>query len=209
MKSSNGNLFRVTGLFVWGIHRSPVNSPHEGRWRGALMFFFFFICAWTNSWAHNGEAGDLRRHRGHYGVIVMICSENSLRNYQDFTRMCFYDGFHRWRKYQWTGWLLFPVTLRWRHNGRDDVSNHQSHNCLLNRSFRRRSKKTSKLRVTGLCAGIHRRPMNSPHKWPATRKLFPFDDVIMNLSPVQRQAITWTNELGLKKTNLNAIWIET
>ena len=39
------------------------------------------------------------------------------------------------------------------HNGRDSVSNHQHHDCLLNRLFRRRSKKTSKLRVTGLCAG--------------------------------------------------------
>ena len=47
----------------------------------------------------------------------------------------------------------FDVTLRWRHNGRDSVSNHQSHHCLLNRLFRRRSKKTSKLRGTGLCVG--------------------------------------------------------
>ena len=45
------------------------------------------------------------------------------------------------------------ITLRWRHNGRDSVSNHQPHGCLLNRLFRRRSNKTSKLRVTGLCAG--------------------------------------------------------
>ena len=44
----------------------------------------------------------------------------------------------------------FP--LQWRHNGHDSVSNHQPHDCLLNRLFRRRSKKTSKLRVTGLCA---------------------------------------------------------
>ena len=43
--------------------------------------------------------------------------------------------------------------LRWRQNGRDNVSNHQPRDCLLNRLFRRRSKKTSKLRVTGLCAG--------------------------------------------------------
>ena len=43
--------------------------------------------------------------------------------------------------------------MKWRHNGLDGVSNHQPHDCLLNRSFRRRSKKTSKLRVTGLCAG--------------------------------------------------------
>ena len=45
------------------------------------------------------------------------------------------------------------MTLRWRHNERDSVSNHQPHDCLLNRLFRRRSKKTSKLRVTGLCVG--------------------------------------------------------
>ena len=45
------------------------------------------------------------------------------------------------------------VTLQWRHNGHDSVSNHQPHDCLLNRLFRRRSKKTSKLRVTALCAG--------------------------------------------------------
>ena len=44
-------------------------------------------------------------------------------------------------------------TLRWRHNGRDSVWNRQPHDCLLNRLFRRRSKKTSKLRVTGLCVG--------------------------------------------------------
>ena len=42
---------------------------------------------------------------------------------------------------------------QWRHNGRDSVSNHQPHDCLLKGLFRRRSKKTWKLRVTGLCAG--------------------------------------------------------
>ena len=45
------------------------------------------------------------------------------------------------------------TTLRWRHNERDSVSNHQLHDCLLNRLFRRWSKKTSKFRVTGLCVG--------------------------------------------------------
>ena len=44
-------------------------------------------------------------------------------------------------------------TLRWCHNGRYSVSIHQPHDCLLNSLFRRRSKKTSMLRVTGLCAG--------------------------------------------------------
>ena len=49
--------------------------------------------------------------------------------------------------------LGIVVALQWRHNGRDSVPNHQPHDCLLNRLFRRISEKTSKLRVTGLCAG--------------------------------------------------------
>ena len=75
---------------------------------------------------------------------------------------------------------LGPVTLRWRQNGRDSVSNHQPRHCLLSLLFGRRSKKTSKLRVTGLCVGNSPGPVNFPHKGPVTRKMFPFDDVIMN-----------------------------
>ena len=63
--------------------------------------------------------------------------------------------------------------LQWRHNDHDGVSNHQPNGCLLNRLFRRRSKKPSKLRITGLCVGNSLGPVNSP------RKRFPFDDVIM------------------------------
>ena len=48
MTSSNGNIFRVNWPFVRGIHRSPVNSPHKGQWRGALMFSL--ICAGINGW---------------------------------------------------------------------------------------------------------------------------------------------------------------
>ena len=60
--------------FVRGIHRSPVNSPHKGQWRGALMFSM--ICARINGWVYNGEAGDLRRNRAHYDVTVMRRSKN-------------------------------------------------------------------------------------------------------------------------------------
>ena len=55
--------------FVQGIHRSPVNSPHKGQWREALMFSL--ICVWINGWVNNREAGDLRRNRAHYDVTVM------------------------------------------------------------------------------------------------------------------------------------------
>ena len=70
-------------------------------------------------------------------------------------------------------------TLHWRHNDHDGVPNHQPHGCLLNRLFRCRSKKTSKPRVTGLCVGNSPGPVNFPHKGPVTRKMFPYDDVIM------------------------------
>ena len=67
--------------FVREIHRSPVNFPHKGQWRGALMFTL--ICARKNGWVNNGEAGDLRRYLAHYDVIVMFCQS-------------FEDRIHRW-----------------------------------------------------------------------------------------------------------------
>ena len=85
--------------------------------------------------------------------------------------------------------MLF-ATLRWRHNGRDSVSNHQPHDCLLKGLFRRRSKNTSKLRVTGLCVGNSPGPVNSPHKWPVTRKMNKCDDVIMDTWVFQHDSAT-------------------
>ena len=64
-------LFLRYWQIVRGIHRSPVNSPHKGQWRGALIFSL--ICTWLYGWINNREAGDLRRYRAHYDVIVMKC----------------------------------------------------------------------------------------------------------------------------------------
>ena len=55
--------------FVREIHRSTGNSPHKGQWRGALIFSL--ICAWLNGWTNNRDAGDLRRHRAPFDVIVV------------------------------------------------------------------------------------------------------------------------------------------
>ena len=70
-------------------------------------------------------------------------------------------------------------TLQWRHNERDGVSNHQSHDCLRNRLFRRRSKNTSKLRDTGLCEGNSPVTGEFPAQRASNREIFPFDYVIM------------------------------
>ena len=84
-----------------------------------------------------------------------------------------------WHIYPYLSRLLKWYSLQWRHNGRDGVSNHQPFDCLLDGLFRRRSKKTPKLPRHWLFVwGIHRWPVNSPHKGPVTRKMFPFDDAI-------------------------------
>ena len=70
------------------------------------------------------------------------------------------------------------LPLQWCHNEYDGVSNHQSHDCLLNRLFKRTSKKTSKLSVSGFREG---NLSDSPHRGPVTRKMFLFDDVIMHI----------------------------
>ena len=96
-----------------------------------------------------------------------------------FPGKCIMPGLLTAEKPNWSMEDSLAQALRWCHNDHSGVSNHQPHGCLLNRLFRRRSKKTSKLRVTGLCAGKSPGPVNSPHKGPVTRKMFPFDDVIM------------------------------
>ena len=73
MTSWNKNILRVTGLCAGN---SPVTGefpppppPPQGQWRGALMFSL--ICAWTDDWVNNRNAGDLRRHGAHYNVTIM------------------------------------------------------------------------------------------------------------------------------------------
>ena len=131
---------------------------------------FTLICVWINGCVNNREAGDLRRYCAHYGVTIccvlfMLC----LHGYGYELISVVIGIVHLW----------VAISLQWRNNERDSVSNHQPDGCLSNCLFRRRSKKTSKLRVTGLCAGNSPGPVNSPHKGPVTRKMFPFDDVIM------------------------------
>ena len=95
--------------FVRGIHRSTVNSPHKGQWRGALMFSL--MCARINSWVNNREAGDLRRYRRHYDVIVM--HSRGIQNVR-----CKRNGFYRRFEKQglwkvWNSQWQAKSVLRW------------------------------------------------------------------------------------------------
>ena len=88
--------------------------------------------------------------------------------------------------------MMPSISLQWRHNERDGVSNHQPHDCLLNRLFRNRSKKTSKLPITGLCEGNS--PVNSPHKGPVMRYDVFAATMMFNITPIDfRQTFAkWT-----------------
>ena len=113
-------------VFVRGIHRGLVNSPHK---RPVTRKMFPF------------------------DDVIMSHS-------------AFVNRANKW-------YLIFISLYNEIHISLDNIKNQYTSQCLT-------SKKTSKLRVTGLCAGIHRGPVNSPHKRPVTRKMFPFDDVIMD-----------------------------
>ena len=76
-------------------------------------------------------------------------------------------------------WRIWYISLLWRHNERDSVSNHQPHDCLPNPDQRKHKSSAS----LAFLRGIHRWPVNSPHKGPVTRKMFPFDDVIIFCVP--------------------------
>ena len=79
-------IFSALLAFCAGNTPVPVNSPHKGQWRGALMFSL--ICAWANSWVNNRDAGDLRRHHAHYDVTVMISVAASYLHLQCRTENC-------------------------------------------------------------------------------------------------------------------------
>ena len=91
--------YRLLALCA-GIHRSPVNSPHKGQWRGALMFSL--ICVWINGWVNNREAGVLRRHRPHY-PLWRHCNDN--RIYCDRKILLFAFIMHSFN-FNYTQWLL-------------------------------------------------------------------------------------------------------
>ena len=69
MTSSNGNIFRVTG-HLCGEFIGPLWIPRT-KASDAERLMFSLICVWINGWLNNREAGDLRRYRAHYDVIVM------------------------------------------------------------------------------------------------------------------------------------------
>ena len=133
----------VSLVFVWGVHRGPVTRK---------MFPFDDVIMVQTFFLLNETAVEVRTWMSnHIPMLYIDVITKPCPNFDAGKANSARTRSHR--------------TLQWRHNEHDCVSNHQPHYCLPNRLFTRRSKKTSKLRVTGLCVG------NSPvtGEFPAQR----------------------------------------
>ena len=121
---------------------------------------------WTNALSQ----GDLP------GVIFKLILKMISLAFPMIQHVNIYSSIPSMRGHHW-----FKSSLQWRHNERDGVSNDQPHDCLLNSLFRYKWKNHQSSASLAFVRGIHRWPVNSPHKRPVTRKTFPlnFDDVIM------------------------------
>ena len=110
---------------------------------------------------------------GFLGIISFVLVQQATSNRNTDPFLIILDGTIK------QSLLMKMYILQWRHNGRNDISNYQPHHCLLNHLFRCRSMKISKLCITGFWMGIHQWLVNSQHKWPVSRKMVPFDDIII------------------------------
>ena len=128
------------------------------------------------------RCGDLWRSRYPRGVNVMVCFWQ-----RAFTSLYVRVNKEITKRYTCTPRKIAKIyrqenhrPLQWRHNDYDGVSNHQPHDCLLNVYSDADHRKHQSSASLAFVRGIRRRPVNSPHKWPVTRKMLPFDDVIMH-----------------------------
>ena len=115
-----------------------------------------------------------KRKDGLYDLAIIICKIETLKSH--VLRVTFVWSASQRPVTRQTFCPEPAFTLQWRHNGHNSVSNHQPRDCFLIHLFRRRSKKTSA--SLAFVRGIHRGPVNSPHKCPVTRKMFSFDDLL-------------------------------
>ena len=103
---------------------------------------------------------------------------------------------------------VFTKPLGRRHDEHEGASNHRCLDCFLDRLFRRRSKKTSKLRVTGLCEGNPPLTGGFPLKRPVTWMMFPFDDIIMSYNDIVHMHAYLQQKKWLPRSERTEWWSE-
>ena len=164
-------------LLALCVGNSPVTGEFPSQ-RPVRRSFDFFISAWINDWVNSREAGDLRRHRAHHDVTAMAICIKTYEDPQDCTHSkCqpllslteLHDFYYNDVIMSMMVSQITDVSIVSTICSGIDQRKHQSSASMA------------------FVRGIHRWPVDSPHKRPVTRKMFPFDDVIMthplSLSP--------------------------
>ena len=152
--------------------------------------WYFLWTAWTNGWANYREASYLRRQRANYDVTVMgiwkgnvrvlVSCEGELMSYQE-SQIAF-------------GWVVICISYHYNDIIMGAIASQITsltivYSTLYSDADQRKHQSSASL---AFVLGIHRSPVNSPHKWPVTGKMFPFDDVIM----ISKLLRSWGEELG-------------
>ena len=171
---------------LYGNHQGPMDSSHNASpmqkvcSRHDVIIVAHCVYAVLFCYIITNELGHITTRKGN-NTIDMISTKLWYKQHAIVIWRCNQDANVS------SSWLLTCTQLQhigplqWRHNGRDDISNHQLHFCLLTHSGADPRKHQSSASLA-FVRGIHRWPMNSPHKWPVTQKMLPFDDVIMEKS---------------------------
>ena len=210
MTSSNGNIFRVTG-YLCGEFTVPRWIPRTKPATRSFCVFFDVRLNKRPDWVNNDEAGDLRRHSAHYDVIEMIhacgvtlCVEAQMPDWLPKSPTPY--GVI---KLQWVNRGFWPVhtvlnTVTSLHTflSHNELTHYTDvimgtmasqitsltivYSTVYSGEDQRKHQSSASLAVVW---GIHRGSVNSPHKWPVTRKMFPFDNVIMFLTHWDRYTI--------------------
>ena len=158
-------------------------------------------------------------------ILFRLAIEKSIK----FRSTVFVKGIHRWpvnstqkgpiiygKRFHAITSTIILATLQWRHNWHDSVSNHQRLYCLLNVSTGADQRKHQNSASLASVMGIHRGPVNSPHKWPVTRKVFHLMTSSWNVwfarrSSLHRQPRCQLSDLIFEKTkhrwyNIKHLW---
>ena len=197
--------------FVRPLHRSPLDSPHKGLVLWKVIFHVVALsCPIDKTLAVTSflYQGVFSRKKSHWIMYSKITPAFVLLNtltflpfnlFPDAIRqkiLIWWNTFHNTRRLCREASRLVDFTWQWRHNERDGVSNDRRLDCLLNHLFRRRSKKISKLRVTGLCEWNSPVIGGFPSQRASNAEMVPCDDVIMtckrNWTPIMPTLSTLT-----------------
>ena len=203
-------------LFVWWFYGSPVTSPHKGQWRGVFMFFcdLHLNQQLNKQWIRRWFEMPLRSLWRHCNVVDKwyVGLQRAVLSSNDALGLPHYHESHIKTNINWHFLINLPrscfnlaQTLAIFHHSDAIKAAMESqitslaivYSTVKSGTDQRKHQSSASL---AFVRGIHRWPVNSPHKCPVTRNKFPFDDVItLHWDMIQRVCVTYHNRIKWDK----------